>query len=183
MTGVGWAAIGLVGGVAGLAFALVLVLARRLRDLTDRVARLDIPFFPDLPDPGPVPPVEATTTAGQRITAETFAGADRVVAFLSGSCDSCHEILPHLRAELATGSAGAGPLVIAVGRPELTRSIVETLAPVADVVEEIDMSGLTLRFGVRGFPSFLLIGDGEIKAAAHSIGELELSGERVGAMR
>jgi hypothetical protein len=170
MTAVAWAAMTLISAVAVLALALVLVVARRLRDLTAQLAKLDQPFLPDLPPLGPVPDFTATTTAGLRLTSADLAGPDQLLLFLYGSCESCHDNLPQTVAALA--DAEVRPVAVVVGRPDLRAALTAGLAPVAHVIEEYDMSGLANLFRVTGFPSYLRIETGEIVAVGHGLAEV-----------
>jgi hypothetical protein len=160
----------LVGAVAALALGLVLVLARRVRDLTDQVAKLDQPFLPDLPPLGPLPDFVATTVAGQTLTPADLAGPDQLLLFLYGSCDSCHDNLPQTVAALA--EVRVKPVAVVIGRPDTRVALTAGLAPVAHVIEEYDMSGLANLFRVTGFPSYLRVEAGEIVAAGHGLTEV-----------
>lgn len=170
MTGIAWAAMTLIGAVAVLALALVLVLARRLRDLSAQVATLDQPMLPDLPPLGPLPDFVATTTTGQTLTGADLTGPDQLLLFLYGSCDSCHDNLPKTVAALA--EAEVRPVAVVIGRPDTRAALTAGLTPVAHVIEEYDMSGLANLFHVTGFPSYLRIEAGEIVAAGHGINEI-----------
>jgi hypothetical protein len=172
MTGLAWAALSLVGLVAVLALTLVLVLARRLRDLTAQVAKLDQPFLPDLPPLGPVPDFIATTISGEPISSADLEGPEQLLLFLYGSCESCHDTLPQTVSALA--DLETRPVAVVIGRPDTRAALAAGLAPVAHVIEEYDMSGLANLFHVTGFPSYLRVEAGEIVAAGHGLNEVRI---------
>ena len=175
MTGVAWAATTLVGAVALLALCLVLVLARRVRDLTAQVARLDQPMLPDLPPLGPLPDFAATTTRGDMLTAGDLSGPDQLLLFLYGSCESCHDNLS--KTVTALDGIPTRPVAVVVGRPDTRAALTAGLEPVAHVIEEYDMSGLANLFHVTGFPSYVRVRDGVMVQAAHGLDELRQRAE------
>lgn len=175
MTGVAWAATTLVGTVAVVALALVLVLARRLRDLEAKVATLDQPMLPDLPPLGLLPEFSARTTSGQTLTTADLSGPDQLLLFLYGSCESCHDNLPKTVAALSGLDTRA--VAVVIGRPDTRAALTAGLSPVAHVIEEYDMSGLANLFRVSGFPSYLHARDGVLVKAAHSLDELRRPAE------
>jgi hypothetical protein len=170
MTGVAWAATTLVAAVALLALGLVVVLARRVRDLTAQVAKLDQPMLPDLPPLGPLPDFAVSTTSGHALTAADLSGPDQLLLFLYGSCDSCHDNLP--KTVEALQGAPARPVAVVIGRPDTRAALTAGLEPVAHVIEEYDMSGLANLFHVTGFPSYVRVRDGVMVQAAHGLEEL-----------
>jgi len=157
--------------VALAAFGLVLVLARRLRAVTERV-NLFLPVSAGtLPLPGtPVPEFDAVSVDGERVTANTFAGAERVLAVLSTTCGSCGEQVPALR-EL--GASGAPrPVVVVTGPPEDCAPLVARLDGYAVVIEERDEGTVAEAFEIGEFPAVLLIRDGVIQRAEHGLGTM-----------
>jgi hypothetical protein len=175
MTGVAWAALTLIGVVAVLALGLVLVLARRLRDLTVQVAKLDQPMLPDLPPLGPLPDFSATTTSGHTLTSADLSGPDQLLLFVYGSCESCHDNLPNTVEALTT--VATRPVAVVIGRPDTRAALTAGLEPVAHVIEEYDMSGLANLFHVTGFPSYVRVRDGVMVQAAHGLDELRQPAE------
>src|SRR4051812_29807793 len=117
----------LVALVALAAFGLVLVLARRLREVTERVNK----FLPvsdgGLPDPGtPVPEFTSNTADGTPVSHADLAGPARLFAMLTTDCSSCHDQVPALR-ELDADHV-ARPLVLVIGPPEQRAAMVDALA-------------------------------------------------------
>jgi hypothetical protein len=158
----------MVAVVALAAFGLVLVLARRLRAVTERVDM----FLPvsegTLPLPGtPVPEFDAVSADGERVTQNAFAGVERVLAVLSTGCGSCGEQIPALR-EL--GASGAPrPVVVVTGVPEDCAPLVARLDGHAVIIEEPDRGPVAEAFEISEFPAVLLIRDGVIQQAGHGL--------------
>jgi peroxiredoxin len=163
-----WAALISVALVAASAFGLVLVLARRLRAVAERVER----FLPisegSLPDPGtPVPEFAALAVDGTRVSHEDLAGPDRVLAFLTTDCASCRDQVPALR-EL-DHSTWAAPIVVVIGSREQRSDMVAALADRAVVIEEEDHGPIAGSFDIHEFPAVVLSGLGVIHRAAHGL--------------
>ena len=174
MTGLLWAAVGLTAAVAAASFGLTLVMARRLRELRERVdqlGQLDVLDLPEVDEP--VPDFEATTTDGAHLDARAFAGADVLMLFLSGDCESCRELAAELPDMIAAGQfASAPPIAVVIGAKADAALMVGRLEPIARVVAQTDHFGLAARFGVRGFPSVLIAGGGVIRATGHHLNDL-----------
>jgi hypothetical protein len=154
--------------IALAAFGLVLVLARRLRAVTERVDMF-LPVSEDtLPLPGtPVPEFFAVSADGEQVSRDAFAGAERVLAVLSIGCGSCGEQIPALR-EL--GASGAlQPVVVVTGAPEDRAPLVARLDGRAVVIEEPDRGPVAEAFEISEFPAVLLIRDGVIQQAGHGV--------------
>ncbi len=157
----------LVALVALLALALVLVLARRLRTLTERVRPLVAMTDGGLPADGtPVPPFVAVTTDGTRIDESHLAGEDRLVAFVTTDCAACRDQVHALR-NLPDGPQT--PLVFVLGPEGERADMVAALAPHAVVVEEPARSAVAQSFAINEFPAVLVVGAGEVRTSGHGV--------------
>ena len=174
MTGLLWTALGLTALIAAASFGLALVLARRLNELRERVDHLARPDALDLPEVGePVPEFSATTTSGARLDATALAGSDVLMLFLTSDCDSCRELAEQLPDRVAAGDFGAAPpIAVVIDATADASALIAKLEPVARVVPQTDHFGLAARFGVRGFPSVLIAGDGVVRATGHHLNDL-----------
>jgi hypothetical protein len=156
--------------VALSAFGLVLILARRLRAVTERVNM----FLPvsegTLPLPGtPVPVFEATATDGEQVNAASFAGTDRIFAVLSTGCGSCDEQLVAFR-ELGAGMVPR-PIVTIAGAPEARARLVAALGDDTVLIEELEGGPVAGAFEIGEYPAVLLIRNGVIQHAGHDLAE------------
>lgn len=173
MTEFVWATQLMTAAVAVAAFGLALALARRVRQLQDRLDQ-GVLIEPDLPPPGePVPDFVATTIDGVRLTADDLAGPDVLVLFLTASCESCREEVDRLREQPPVASEPR-PIAVVMGEPDERAQLVRALVPLARVVEQAGYAGLAARFGVRGFPAVLVAGEGVVRRAGHLLSELEV---------
>ena len=168
MVGLLWAVVVCVAIVAIGAFALVLVLARRLRSISERVER----FLPisegTLPDPGtPVPDFTAATVDGRRVSQEDFADDDRLLVFLTTDCGACRDQVHALRG--LEEDDWPQPVVVVIGPPEDRADMVSALADRAVLVEEEAYGPIATSFEVHEFPAFLLTGNGVIHKATHGL--------------
>jgi len=166
MTTVLWAALVVVALVAASAFGLVMVLARRLRSVEERVNL----FLPKsdltLPSPGtPIPPFAATAVDGTRVSAAQFAGPDRIIAMLTTGCAACHDQIPALTA--VDQSVWGRPVVIVIGSPDARAAMVSALAEHVTVLEEEDAGPLSTAFDVHEFPAVMAVSNGVINVAEH----------------
>ena len=161
-----WAALIVVALIAVLAFALVMVLARRLRAVTERVNMFLPASDGGLPHPGtPVPEFTSTSTEGAAVGAADFAGATRVMALLTTECASCHDQVPAIRGI----DDGPRPIVVVIGRPEQRAAMVASLGGRPVVLEEEDGGPIATAFDVSEFPAVMLVDDGVIRAAGHGV--------------
>ncbi len=161
-----WAALVIVAMIAVLAFALVMVLARRLRAVTERVNK----FLPvsegGLPDPGtPIPDFTAVSTDGTPVSHHDLAGTGRVFAMLTTDCASCHDQVPAVRE--VEGSER--PIVLVIGRPEHRAEMVAALGDRPLVIEEDDGGPIAGAFEIAEFPAVMLVNDGIIRYAGHGV--------------
>lgn len=163
-----WVGFALAMIVAMAAFLLLLVLARRVRDVEERVAV----FFPStadgLPSVGtPVPDVSAASTDGKIVGRTELSGPNQILAFLTTECAVCREQVWVLR-----GVATAGwprPVVTIAGPPDDRQEMVNALKECTIVIEEITGGPVATAFGVSDFPAILLAEDGVITTASHGM--------------
>jgi len=168
MTAIFWVVLALVGLVAVAAFGLVLILARRLRTLTEHVHRYLPISEHGLPDPGtPLPAFDAGTTTGQRVTEGHFGGDDRVLAFLTTDCGSCHDQIPAIRELPAAG--WPEPVAVVIGPKADRATMIAKLGPGAVVLEEDDDGPIAQAFEMREFPAILVAGGGVVRTSAHGV--------------
>ncbi|HEU5470940.1 MAG TPA: hypothetical protein VFV67_09835 [Actinophytocola sp.] len=147
-------------------FGLMLVLARRLRAVTERV-NLFLPASDGgLPHPGtPVPEFSAVSVDGTAVSHTELAVPERIFAMLTTDCASCHDQVPGLR-DL---EAPVRPLVVVIGPPEKRAGMVAALAERALLVEEPDHGPITTAFDIQEFPAVLLVRDGVVQHAGHGL--------------
>jgi AhpC/TSA family protein len=170
MTGLLWAAVGLTAAVATLAFALALALTRRLREVQAQLAASPHVDGFGLPVPGDaVPDFSVPTTTGAAVDSTDLAGDDVVLAFLTTDCESCRQLAGALAAD---GSGGTRRIAVVIGPDAARGSMVASLEPVADVVEQADHQGLAARFGVQAFPTVLVAGGGTVRAVGHDLDDV-----------
>ncbi|MGI8666566.1 MAG: hypothetical protein ACR2N4_11125 [Jatrophihabitans sp.] len=157
-----------VGLVALASFGLVLVLARRLRSVTERVNAFLPVMLGTLPRPGTVVgEFSAVALTGEVITRDDFLVEERVFAVLSTGCGDCQA---EVAAFAKVGARLTWPAVVGViGRPEARRPMVAALAEHVVVLEESTFGPLTEAFQVSEFPVVLLVRDGRIQAAEHAL--------------
>lgn len=168
MTTVYWAALAVVGLIAVAAFGLVLVVARRLRALTEQVHKYLPISEHGLPDPGtPLPRFEARTAAGQVLTERHFAGEDRVLAFLTTDCGSCHDQIPAVRELPASG--WPEPVAIVIGPQPDRAAMIAKLGAGPIVLEEDDGGPIAQAFDMHEFPAILIAGAGVVRTAGHGV--------------
>ncbi|HZM81288.1 MAG TPA: hypothetical protein VFC19_36645 [Candidatus Limnocylindrales bacterium] len=168
MTAIAWVVLALVSLVAVAAFGLVLVVARRLRTLTEHVHRFLPASEQGLPDPGtPLPEFHARSAAGQEVTERHFAGEDRVLAFLTTDCGSCHDQIPAVRELPASG--WPEPVAVVIG-PKADRAVmIAKLGSGAIVLEEDDSGPIASAFEMHEFPAILIAGNGVVRTSAHGV--------------
>lgn len=154
--------------IALSAFGLVLVLARRLRSVTERVNLFLPAGMGSLPLPGtPVAEFTATSTDGQVISHADFGDEDRIFAMLSTGCGDCTAELAAF-AEL-DGSLAPLPIVAVMGPPEDRAPMVAALADHVVVLEEGITGSVSAAFEISEYPAVLLVRDGYIQVAEHRL--------------
>ncbi|WP_051799300.1 TlpA family protein disulfide reductase [Catenuloplanes japonicus] len=139
-------------------------LVRRLNEHTVILDRLA--GDPDVMRPAgeTVSAFTSVTTDGTPLTRDDLP-APVLVAFLSPTCAGCHEQLPALLAR-AVRAPGGRTLAVVVEKDGNGAALADVLGEVTQVVVESRGGPLTTAFGVRGYPSFALLGaDGRIEAA------------------
>jgi hypothetical protein len=154
--------------VAFTAFGLLLVLARRFRNLEERV-NLFLPISVGmLPRPGtPVAEFEATTVDGGRVSHADFAEGERIFALLTTGCGECITAASELRQHAA--SLTNTPVVGVIGPPEDRAPIVAQLEGHVQVMEEAALGPVATALEINEFPAVLLIQDGYIQFADHEV--------------
>lgn len=165
------AMVGLTGAVAVAALGLALVTMRRLRLLQEQIG----PLGPvdDLPEPGtPVPEFLVEASDGSPVSNADLAGSDTLVLFVDGGCPTCFDAVTAVRA--LPGDGAPRPIAVVIGEPAEVAGLVSELEPMARVVLEPAHNGLPARFGVRGFPAALVVGDGVVRMASHWLDQIEL---------
>lgn len=168
MTAALWLALILVALIAATALGLVLVLARRLRTVTEKVNRVLPDFDSGLPSPGtPVPEFRARTGDGVEVTQADLNGPDRVIAFLTTDCSSCLDQLPALRDSYPEG--WRTPLVVIIGDPDSRPAMARSLGERAVIVEEDGRGPIASAFEIHEFPAILLIENGYVRASGHGL--------------
>jgi hypothetical protein len=154
--------------VALSAFGLLLILARRLRNLEERV-NLIVTYDPGtLPDPGtPLPPFEAITTDGRPVSDRDFAVGERIFALLSTGCGDCITAAAEFRQH--AGTLSAPPVVGVIGPPEDRAPIMALLEDHVQVLAETTLDPVAEALQIRDYPSVLLVRDGVIEFAEHAL--------------
>src|SRR5262245_15248187 len=113
----------------------------------------------------------ATAWDGTPVALELLS-APTVVGFFSPGCSPCHERLPDFVARARRAPSGR-TLAVVVGDGDDSEAMVASLAEVALVVVERRGGALTTAFGVRGFPSFALVGEaGLIEASGTDLASI-----------
>jgi hypothetical protein len=161
-------ALAIVALIALSAFGLVLVLARRLRTVTERV-NLFLPFsVGTLPAPGtPVAEFEAETTDGQEVSHHDLAQGETIFALLTTGCGECLTEVSEFQKH--GSSLSPMPVVGVIGPAEDRLPIVEALRGHARVLEEATLGPVASSFEINEFPAVLLIRDGYIQFAEHRL--------------
>jgi len=147
---------------------LVLILARRLRAVTERVNMLLPPVQSTLPHPGtPVPDFDAVSAEGEHLSRGSFAGVDRIFAVLSTDCGACDQQVTAFQ-KLEAGLEPP-PIVAIVGAPEERAAMAAELDGSAVVIAESDTGPVVEAFEISEFPAVLLVRDAVIQRAGHEL--------------
>ncbi|SDJ00131.1 TlpA disulfide reductase family protein [Nonomuraea jiangxiensis] len=165
--------------VAVLAIAnllLALGIIRRLREHTAELAELrGGSGFPGgagdiaLAAGAPAGAFTAESVDGRPVTLDTL-GDHPLIGFFSPSCSPCKERLPAFIEYAASRPAGPDAiLAVVTGTPETAADLVEQLLPVATVVVEPDQGPVQQAFQVTGFPVFMLVEDGVVRASDYEL--------------
>ncbi len=164
------AAVAVVGVLCLLDLLLTVGVVRRLREhsllLSQAPARAGTGQPPPRLAPGePVPEFSTTTTAGDPISRDLFAG-ETLVGFFSPGCAPCQALLPAF-VEHAKGARR----VLAVIAGGESAEYAKLLTPVASVVVEGYEGAVSSAFGVAMFPALFVVSeDGTVIASG---GDLE----------
>jgi hypothetical protein len=120
-----------------------------------------------------IEPFEATTTGGEPIDLSALSAPETLVGFFMSDCSPCKEQLPpFVTAGQRLMKAGSAPLAVVVGDPSRAASVVAHLPPSFRVVIEADQDrpgSITHIFGIKGYPTFLLLTAGEVVSAAPKV--------------
>jgi peroxiredoxin len=168
------AAVALFGPLAAVNLLLTIGVVRRLREQTTELAELRdrAPTGcaeTSLPVGATVAPFEAATADAHTVSLASF-GERPLVGFFSPSCKPCRERLPGFVQHAGSRPGGRDAvLAVVAGTPEASADYVEQLRAVATVVVEPDQGPVQKAFGVTGFPSFLLVRDGEVDATDYDL--------------
>lgn len=163
-------AIVLVGLLTAANMLLVFGVIRRLRQHTTEIAKLgkqDASAWGDVAaSPGTeVTQFAATDDAGSPVGAEVLTGR-RLVGFFSPDCEPCKERLPDFLHAASQRPGGRDEvLAVIVASQSEAASLLGQLSPVARVVVEQVEGAVQRAFGVKGFPAFVLIDDGQVVAS------------------
>lgn len=151
------AALVLVGALCLLDLVLTLAVVRRLREHTELLSR-------DRPAPPPSVPVgtragdfEVPDVEGRKLSRADLPGTT-LIGFFSPDCSACEERLPEF-VEYATRRSAvlARTVAVIVGTEEAAERQRDLLVPVARVVIEPPHGPAGSAFGVRAFPTLLLL--------------------------
>jgi thiol-disulfide isomerase/thioredoxin len=165
---------------------LTVVMARRLREQGERLARQAPPRMPRPvvgPPPGTeVPEFSVTTVSGAVVSAADLRGERSLIGFFTPGCAPCHDQVPAFIAFAKSIPGGPGHVLAVIsdgGRPTAKVSdadrLVEELtgAEVAQVVRGLSAGEAATALAVTGYPSFLLLdAGGRVEAGAHGIAGL-----------
>jgi hypothetical protein len=184
----------LVAAVIGLGvlslvnLGLTVLLARRLREQGERLARQAPPRMPRPmvgPPPGTeVPEFRVTTVSGALVSAADLRGERSLIGFFMPGCAPCHDQVPAFIAFARDMPGGPGHVLAVIadgGRPTAkvpehdADRLVEDLtgAGAAQVVLGPSAGVAATALAVTGYPSFLLLdADGRVEAGAHGIAGL-----------
>lgn len=161
-------ALGVVAIIAISSFGLVLVLARRLRSVTERVNLFLPTSVGTLPHPGtPVSEFTATSVSGQSLSLADLDGVERVVAILSTGCGDCATEIEAFRQHSA--QLQLPPIIGITGSAEDRAPMVAKLTDHAVVIEEEDLGPVQTALEVSEFPAVLLVRNGIIQRADHRL--------------
>jgi hypothetical protein len=164
-------ALALVALIALGTFGLVLILARRLKAVTERVNVFLPAVESTLPAPGtPLPEFDAVSADGEHVSRESFAGAGRILAIMSTGCGSCHEQITAFK-ELGV-SLEPQPVVAIIGASEERASMAAQLDGHAVIIDDSHTEAIVAALEIREFPAVLLVRDGVIQQAGHELSKI-----------
>jgi len=146
---------------------------RRLRGLGDHVSTMGPDAMPDLLTGQPVPSFGAVAEHGELINTARLKKGRFLVGFFSAGCGPCHDAQPELLRRLRDGSNG---VVVVTGARDGSRELVDAALATAPVVVENETREVSKAFGVRAFPTFVVVEDGVIGAFGIEPGVLDVTG-------
>ncbi|KAB8189594.1 redoxin domain-containing protein [Nonomuraea phyllanthi] len=177
MDGATVAAIVVVGVLGGLNLLLVLLALHRLREYTGKWARAGLDQLLErhsVPRAGDrVTDFTATATDGGTVSLGGLKGP-LFAAFFSAGCSSCRRALPRF-VEYAKALSGGREQILAVvaGPAEQGADIVDAVREVARVVVEPQTGPVSQAFGVRNWPTFVVLDqDGTVRKSAGDLREV-----------
>ncbi|MBD5784982.1 TlpA family protein disulfide reductase [Cellulosimicrobium terreum] len=143
-----------------------------------------VPTPLDLPVGAVVPPFAAAGEDGEILTRDDLLGARTLVAFSSTTCAACVTQAPGLVAESEL-LAGQGIVVVPVlvGEDD-THDLAAKLRPAGPLVREPHGGPCSAAFGLRGTPSYALVGpDARVLAAGLVLADVVSAGATTTATR
>lgn len=165
-------ALAAVAGLCLVNLALLFVVVRKIRLLSERFDKMPIAAPAALlPVGSKAPEFTAVTTDGQSRSLADLAGSRSLLGFFSPGCEPCRTQRPkfiEFAEEMPGGFAQA--LAVVVGGEEAAVRFAAEMGEATAVVVSPRRGPLPLQFSVRGFPAFYLIGpDGRIEASGMSV--------------
>jgi peroxiredoxin len=164
----------LVGMMAVGELLLILLLARKVRRLEDRLTgfhpglRADGGDRPWLEAGAQIPAFEAATTSGEPVSLDRLLGRESMVGFFSPGCRPCREQLPAFARLAADG--GRAALAVIVGPASKADEFLAVLDGTVPVLREEQGGPVTTAFAARAFPGlFLLDSRGKVVASGASV--------------
>jgi thiol-disulfide isomerase/thioredoxin len=165
------AAVVLVGVIAAVNLLLTVGVIRRLREHTAQLAVLRGPAQEAaVPIGSPVGDFSARDVAGRPVDGQGLAGRS-LIGFFSPGCAPCKEQLPGF-VEQAARTTDTVLAVVAGEDPGETAETAERLGAVATVVVEPALGPVQRTFGVTSYPAFVLVRDGFVVAAGHTLADV-----------
>lgn len=155
------------GALALIDLVLILLVARKLRALSDRVPRAS--GAPWLPRGAQAGDFTATATDGSQVSSRDLRGQPLLIGLFSTSCEPCRRQVPAF-AELVSGPAApARSLALVVG-PDDISGYARQLEAVTTVIHEIERGPVCVALSARAFPVIYLIApDGRVIASGPSV--------------
>jgi len=157
-----------VGGLALADLLLVLLVARRLRQLASR--RPGLRERPWLAPGTRVGAFEAVTVGGEPVSLDGLLGQPSLVGFFSASCEPCQEQMPVFAQHVAANGAQQRTLAVIVGPESMAAEYATLLADAAMVVCEERRGPVAAAFSSHAFPGiYRLDPRGRVVASGPSV--------------
>jgi thiol-disulfide isomerase/thioredoxin len=164
MTGILAAAVVVVGVLAGADFLLTFAVIRRLAALEQRAGSTAAGSGSSPAIGYQVRDFRVPLVSGGEFTQADLAGHRVTVMFVSPSCEPCRQAIADLRAQPGPLPSPLYVLVAADGDDHGAAAIAADL-PAEAIVGEVPISGaVTEAFGIEGFPTVVVIDDGQVRA-------------------